>query len=91
VSISTAYFVPNNPFKSLYNTPQRVHFKHTLHSKQEGLMWRPRLCVRPPAIDLVAAAKGFVGFLSNSVKGFSLQNLSSKDEFRENMISDNYT
>ena len=54
-------------------------------------MWRPRLCVRSPAIDLVAAAKSFVGFLSNSVKGFSLQNLSSKDEFREHMISDNYT
>jgi len=54
-------------------------------------MWRPRLCVRPPAIDLVAAVKRFVGFLSNSVKGLSLQNLSSKDDFREHMISDNYT
>jgi hypothetical protein len=54
-------------------------------------MWRSRLCVRPPAFDLIAATKRFVGFLSNSVKEFSLQNLSSKDEFREHMMSDNHT
>lgn len=89
MSISTAYFVPSNLFKSLYNTTQRVHFKHTLHSNND--LSGDHVCVRPPAFDLVAATKRFVAFLSNSVKVFRLQNLSSKNEFREHMFSDNHT